>query len=141
MNKKTIFSVILILAVALLTSAAIIFGPQTPFTSPGPDEVVENFYQAYLGYEGNPLVDKIYQGNGNLSPDFIQFLDKFTQDGMMYDPILCAQDKPGSFTIKTVEKDGDQAFVVVNTDFEGHEFGVNLILDGNDWLIDQVECQ
>lgn len=141
MNKNTIFIVVLILGVAILTSAAIIFKPSQLFSSAGPEEVVENFYQAYLDYEGNPLVDKFYQGNGNLSPEFIAFLDEFTRDGMMYDPVLCAQDKPGSFTVQNVEKDEDQASVQVTTEFEGHEFIVELISDGDDWLIDQVQCQ
>jgi hypothetical protein len=141
MNKKTNFMVFLILGVAILTSAAIILGPQRAFASSNPEEVVENFYQDYLEYEGNPLVDKIYQGNGNLSPDFIQFLDEFTQDGMLYDPVLCAQDKPGSFIVDTISKDRKQATVIVETSFEGHQFSVELVFDGNDWLIDQVDCQ
>lgn len=141
MNKKYIFAFLLILFVAIITSAAIIFGPMQPSKGAGPDEVVNNFYRSYLAFPGNPLVEKMYHGNGNLSPDFIQYLDEFSAGGMMYDPVLCAQAKPNAFTLADTEKSKDQASVLVQTDFEDHEFVVHLVFDGSAWLIDSVDCQ
>lgn len=151
MKNKKLFSWILIMAVAILVSLVIIFPSALAFSgnkayrentelSSGIEETVKDFYNGYLQYDGNPLVDKAYQSNVFLSDDFIIFLDEFTSGGMMYDPILCAQDIPQSITVGDPTLSGDRATVPVETSFEGHHFEVELKQVEGEWKIDNVHC-
>ena len=39
---------------------------------PSPEKVVTDFYDWYLGYEGNPLAQKAYQSRGEVSSELAQ---------------------------------------------------------------------
>jgi hypothetical protein len=71
----------------------------------------------------------------------VAFLDDFTQDGMQYDPVLCAQDKPTEINASPAQVSVDRATVDVTTSFAGHKFTVDLIQIENEWLIDKIVCQ
>lgn len=118
-----------------------------PPPTPGPErddpgEVVLGFYNWYLGYEGNALVDGAYRDQAVASPEFAQTvqerLDSFEKGG--YDPILCAQDQPGTVEVGMVTISGDRAEVAVSTSFEGHSFRVLLAAEEQSWQITDVVC-
>jgi len=139
MNTKILVLAILFIALALLVTAAIIFPPGNLFAQ-NPEEVVRDFYDWYISYESNPLVDRIYQTNQHLTSEFIQNLNKFTASGMGFDPILCAQDEPESFETSKATILGDVATVPVATSFEDHNFLVELRHSDQRWMINNVIC-
>ena len=151
MKNKKLFFWVLIMAVAILVSLVIILPSGLAFSgnkayrentqiNSEVEEIVKDFYNGYIQYDGNPLVDKAYQANPFLSDDFITFLDEFTSDGMMYDPILCAQDFPQSISVGDPIPSDDQVIVPVKTSFEGHHFEVELKQVDGEWKIDSVRC-
>lgn len=122
-----------------------------------PEEVVASFYNWYLGYIGepaseemrNPLVDRAYRSSEYLTEEFIQkvdgILDSFVGGG--YDPFLCAQDIPGSFTVDEAVVSGEEASVVVHeiwnpgTQYERiTNIGVHLRLMDGQWKIADIMC-
>ncbi|MBN1318429.1 MAG: DUF3828 domain-containing protein, partial [Anaerolineales bacterium] len=106
-----------------------------------PEKVVEAFYAEYLAYQGNPLVDHKYRTGEYLSPDLITFLDDFTgRDGMAYDPVLCAQDKPTEITAYPAQVKGNKAIVELTTNFANHKLTVELVQTEGTWQIDEIIC-
>jgi len=110
-----------------------------------PEGAVEGFYGWYLWYAqnaGNPLVDGAYRSSEYLTEAFMQQVDEliasFDKGG--YDPFLCAQDVPESFTLGEVVGSEDQASVVVQTSFESHAFTVELSEVDGWWAISDVVC-
>jgi hypothetical protein len=67
-----------------------------------PETVVESFYNWYIGYPGNALVDGAYRSSEYLTTEFVRKVDEiiasFDKGG--YDLFLCAQDIPGEFAIE-----------------------------------------
>jgi hypothetical protein len=111
-----------------------------------PEGVVSGFYSWYLWYAkdvGNPLVDRVYHSSEYLSGGLIHAVDELlsSSDRGGYDPFICAQDIPESFTIGDVSNLGDVAQVVVNTSFAGHEFTVVLRFVDGRWEISEVLCK
>jgi hypothetical protein len=145
MNAPNTFYYFLITAIAVLVSAAIIYKPAFLYQdntqeTTAPKEVVQEFYDGYISYDGNPLVDHAYHNSPYLSRDFISRLDQFTVGEMQYDPVLCAQDVPQSFTPGDVEMEGSRVMIPVTTSFEGHQFVVELHQIEGVWMIDSVKC-
>jgi hypothetical protein len=167
MDNKKIFGFMLILAVAILTSAAIIFPSalgilgnkayrqesQIKDQMPSnPEAVVEEFYAGYLEAFGDPaigtfrspLADKDYQESAYLTPSFIEHVDEILagfegQGG--YDPFLCAQDVPQEIQADGVFYHGTQAsMVVMRTSFPNHFFSVDLYQSGETWQIGNITC-
>lgn len=155
MNNKKRFVCLLVAVFVILIAAVIIFPTALAYSGykayqaneqfnneklTDPEEVVRSFYNDYLSYEGNPLVDKTYQDNNMLSDSFIAFLDDFTANEMMYDPVICAQDRPENIIADKALITADQASVSVTSSFEGHRFDVKLRQDQGTWKIDMVVC-
>jgi hypothetical protein len=110
-----------------------------------PEGAVQGFYSWYLWYArnmGHPLADGAYRTSEYLTWPLIEKVDaliaSFDKGG--YDPFLCAQDIPESFSIDAVEIAGDTARVVVSTSFEGHALTLSLFRMGERWAIDDVAC-
>jgi len=145
MKNKNQIAFLIILVAAGFSTLAFVIWPTIYATNEQvasqPDQVVQDFYAWYLTYDGNPLVEHAYRSSNRLSPDMIAFLDEFTQDGMHYDPVLCAQDKPSEIVTGLAQVAGGQASVEVTTSFENHAFSVELVQTNGDWLIDKVTCQ
>lgn len=146
-NKQQAGFLIIILAAVFSTLAFVIW--PTLYASnkevsaseaTNPEIVVQEFYNGYLQYNGNPLVDKIYRSNERLSPDFVAFLDDFTAGDMHFDPVLCAQDKPVGITTQQAQVIDDRAMVGVTDSFPGHQFTVELMLINGAWKIERVIC-
>jgi hypothetical protein len=120
-----------------------------PAVSAGPAEVVEVFYTAWLAYEGNPLVDEIYQSNPYLSDaaeqKIAEIIASFERGG--YDPVLCAQDWPERFIFETPTVTEDTAAMTVHgvwnagTEFESlNDIAVTLGLIEDQWQITDITC-
>lgn len=145
-NKKQIAFLIILIAVAAATLLFVIlppilYGTAQETRTTAPEQVVQQFYAWYVSYQGNPLVDKAYQGSEWLSPAFIAHLDDFTQSGeWRVDPVLCAQDVPNEVTAHPAQVSGDRASVEVTTSFTGHGLTVELVKAGGAWAIDKVAC-
>ena len=145
MKNKNQFGFLIILFAAAFGTLAFVIWPTISMANKQANtqtqQVVRDFYSWYLSYDGNPLADHAYRSSRYLSPDMVAFLDGFTQDGMTYDPVLCAQDKPTDINVSPPQLSGSRATVEVSTNFEGHEFTVELMQANGDWLIDQVNCK
>lgn len=110
-----------------------------------PDGIVNAFYGWYLWYAqevGNPLVDGVYRSCDYLDEQFVLKVDEVITDFYRsgYDPFLCAQDIPDSFTVENANISGDVAQVVVHTSFEGHGFSVVLQKTNDRWEISDIVC-
>lgn len=166
MTNKKVFAFFLILAVAILTSAAIIFPSAFGFLGnkayreesqvrvqelTDPEAVVEEFYAGYLKSFGDPaagtfrspLADKDYQESAYLTPSFIGHVDEIlagfeNQSG--YDPFLCAQNVPQEVRADGVYYHGTQASVVMRTSFPNHFFSVDVYRSGESWQIGNITC-
>lgn len=122
-----------------------------------PEQVVEGFYDWYLGYIGdpvsgqmrNPLVDGAYRSSEYLTEAFIQqvedLLASFDKGG--YDPFLCAQDIPRSFSVDAPAVSGQEAVVILRelwnpgTQYErAQDVRVALRMVDGVWKIDGIAC-
>jgi hypothetical protein len=148
-KQSTLF--VLSIAVAL----SIVLGECSPAPtlseamSATPETVVESFYNWYVGYPGNSLVDGAYRSSEYLTPEFVQKVDEivasFDEGG--YDPFLCAQDIPGELTVEKAVASGEGASVVVHeiwnpgTQYELiHDVTVALRLVDGQWKISDIIC-
>lgn len=145
MKSKLLLGFLIVLAAATFSSLAFVIWPAFSIrniqVASQPDQVVRDFYDWYLSYDGNPIVEHAYRSNRRLSPEMIAFLDGFTREGMSYDPLLCAQDKPTNIRAAPARVSGWQASAEVVTSFANHGFSVELIYQNGDWLIDKVNCR
>ena len=114
-----------------------------------PEQVVESFYEWYLGYSGNPLVDGAYRSSEYLTGEFTQevgeIVASFEKGG--YDPFLCAQDVPESVSVGAADVAGDEASVILRevwnpgTEYEWtHDVEVALRMVDGAWKIAGVSC-
>ena len=87
-----------------------------------PQEVVTRFYRWYIGYPGNPLVDKEYRTSPYLAQAFIEDVDEtlasFDRGG--FDPFLLAQDIPEQFIVNEASVLEDRASVVIDFYWAGN---------------------
>lgn len=115
--------------------------PQLP-PSLGPAETVQAFYNWYIHYRGNPLTSGAYKSSPYLGAEFVQKVEKLTGSfsGGGYDPIICAQDIPSSFTVSGTNPSGAGSAVLVSTNFPGHSFIVHLAQVKGRWVISDVTC-
>jgi len=109
-----------------------------------PVQVTQTFYNWYIHYPGNVMVDKAYYGFGMyLTQDLIEEIDGiiagFDRGG--YDPFLCAQDVPTGVSVGPAEVSGDEATLTAYTTFPGHSLEVTLTRGGDLWRISSIRCQ
>lgn len=165
MSKKNIFGWVLIIAVAILVSGAIIFLPASAYSGAKqyaenaevnakplaePEEVVDAFYADYLGSIGDlasgtgssPLADGTYRDSIYLTESFVEHIDDLLTDMDRggYDPFLCAQDIPEGYQSQGTFQRGGVASVVLNSSFPGHWLIVDLQVDGDSWKISDITC-
>lgn len=124
-----------------------------------PEGVVESLYGWYIDYAGydpetdtmnNPLVDGAYKTREEVAPEMVQRIEEAIApfDGYSgYDPVLCAQDIPQSFTVGEAAVSGKSASVVVTeiwnagTEYEfTSALTVRLSLMDGQWKIAEVIC-
>jgi hypothetical protein len=108
-----------------------------------PRAVTDDFYGWYVDFtktQGNPLLDRAYQDSEWLAWSLIQTTNRILEEGIAFDPFLCAQDYPDSFTSTLISSDGRHASVQVTTLPINQTFMVSLIQTGSVWQIDEVVC-
>ena len=148
--------VIILLGIIPMTTASgitqeIEVSPQTTLNlQHDAEETVRTFYTWYLDSFGdrangdfhNPLTEKTYRKSDLLTAGFKTRADDILQsfEGGAYDPFLCAQDFVDSVSTETLSQTTETATIRVSTNFEGHQFDVNLIRDGQLWKIDNILC-
>jgi len=151
LEMKTKWFTLLVLFVGLAVAVAGC-GSSAAKASPAvaPESVVKDFYQWYLGYSGNVMVDGAYRSSAHLTQEFIQKVDEiiasFDRGG--YDPFLCAQDRPGGQSFDQALVSGDTARVVVhniwNPDTE-YEISTDVTVDlqkvDGEWKISDIICR
>lgn len=144
-NQKgfTLKSTVIMIAVILVLVAGAFYLQKQKAEQPlSPKEVAEDFYSDYIKNVA-PLSEKKYHNSGYLTENIIiktdELLDSFDYGG--YDPFVCAQDVPENFEVRVVDSSEETATVIIKTDFENHEFSVNLVFKGNKWLIDDIDCK
>ncbi len=141
MNGKWVIGIGLAAVVAAAGVACA--APAVARNEQAPAQVVTAFYDWYLGRANgqgasqNPLASGAYRDSEYLTAAFVAEVDEtvtgFDKGG--YDPFLMAQDVPQSVTVGEAVVKGDEAWVPVTTDFEGHGLTVALEhLDGR-WQI------
>ena len=112
---RTRYKLFILIAVPIIL---LLSGCVLPTKEPSlsPQEVVTKFYRWYIGYPGNPLVDKEYRASPYLAKSFIQEVDEtlasFDRGGG--DPFLLAQDIPEQFTVDEANVSGNRASVAIN---------------------------
>lgn len=141
---------ILIVTAVTMAGCSTVEAGQAPTRSPeSAATVVDSFYAEYLDYIGmsretgdfrNPLVDRAYRDMMGLSPEYVGELDALLEEGIMADPILCAQDIPEFVKVAGVEQEGDLAVATMEDSFVGHRFEVELKAEDGGWLITSVRC-
>jgi len=139
-NRNTLLVLTVVLLLAVTVSGC---GPASKAAAPKPERVVESFFQWYLAYPDNALVDGAYRSNEYLTEAFVQrvggIIASFDKGG--YDPFLCAQDVPESVTLEEAVVSGDTARIAVHTSFPGHAFIVALQRVDGQWRMGDVLCE
>ena len=110
---------------------------------PAPEEVIEAFMSWYAGYAGNPLADRILESSPVVHASLVEKVDAILASSdprVGYDPILCAQDRPRSFSVEVMDRSVDSAAAVVHTEFEGHEIYVGVTKVDGQWKVADVTC-
>jgi hypothetical protein len=110
------------------------------------------FYDWYLAYTApdetghfnNPLVDKAYRRAPYLSVELVEKMDELlSEEPIMYDPFVCAQDVPEWYRTEEIEIRADSAQVMVMTYFP--EFPGRLLVSlensANGWDLVDIACQ
>jgi len=131
--------VLIILAVLVAVSGCGLISREPEMS---PQEVVTKFYRWYVGYPGNPLVDREYRASPYLAESYIEKVDEVLEGGFMADPILLAQDIPERFTVDEMEVVGEEATVIVSLYWGGNPTPsrrrVELRLLEGEWKITDV---
>lgn len=133
-----------VLVVCLVGASLVLSGCGMVAREPelSPQEVVSAFYRWYIGYPGNPLVDREYRESPYLAESFVGEVDEIAQGGFRVDPFLLAQDIPERFSLDEAELSGDEALVVVSLYSGGNptptERRVYLELIDGEWKITDV---
>jgi len=167
MSSKKVFFWVIIIASAILVSLVIILLPVSAYagnknyrdnqavsgetiTDPDPGQAAESFYQEYLAKFSNrdtnnwqnPLVEKSYRESPLLTEGFKERVDELLagMDKGGYDPFLCAQDIPANIkSVSNFHRNGI-ASVVMESDFPGHRFTVDLQPAHGSWKISNITC-
>jgi hypothetical protein len=149
MNTRTkllvIVGLILIGAVALGACSTFAPNPASAGAAELPNipaqQVVQEFYDWYITYPGHPIVSGAYAEHALVGEQLVKAVEQQREDGLIADPILCAQDVPNSVTAGEAVVDGNTAQVHLTTSFEGHELDVELQVIDGEWKINKVICR
>lgn len=146
MKSKNILTVGLTVVIASAVIVGGAYAVKNWQNQPGPGETVLEFYENWVRYEGNPLVDRIYRDHPTVSTDYSEKVDQILASSNKggYDPILCAQDKPESIKIEEVKKKDGYAVITMTENFYGTEQMLNIKMkynyDNNKWRITDIIC-
>lgn len=114
----------------------------TPVNVLPPSNTVQNLYNWYLNYKGNPVETGAYKFNNNLSTVFINSIDnRLYKNQLSYDPFVCSVDKPLGVSVISEKVEGNNAIVEINEDFGvDKKININLALEGDKWMVTYIDC-
>lgn len=103
-----------------------------------PDKVVQDFYDWFLTYEGDPL--KVYDENEAVSDELKAFIDQNKSESQ--NPFFCSSDKPTDFDVLRAESSGNTASVPVDLTINGltTSLKVDLKLEDDMWKMTKIRC-
>ncbi len=140
--KGTYISIVLV----LLIFVAIVVG-YFVFHVKDPVDVVQDFYSQWINKNNNYLVGGGYEKLAVLSDAYKQRLeaDLGTTTPITlntFDPVVCSQGKPDSFTVSLLSKTDTDAHVLVIEKFGAQEVPVrvDVVSNINSWQIYSVLC-
>lgn len=127
---------------------------QTPVPPPPADAqtALSDFYDWYLAYPGNPLVRRAYRANENLRPYLTDrfvarvdaALDVMGEQGIGYDPFVCAQDLPTALEYDLLVSGESASTVLVQRYYGSTAAPSNMVIDliraDGRWQIDDISC-
>lgn len=135
----------LVLVPAVLASLLLVgCGSGTAAPDLTPQQVVVKFYRWYIGYPGNPLVDREYRHSPYLAESFVQEIDEALENLSRgsADPILLAQDVPERFSVGEVSIAAERAEALVYLYWSGNptpsQRRIDLQLTDGEWKITGV---
>lgn len=107
-----------------------------------PSKIVQDFYYWYMNYRGNLVEGGSYKTAEQISSEFISEVENRISRGILsYDPFSCGQDKPLGVAVIKEEINGQNANVVINTDFgKNIEVNLKLKLENDNWKIISIDC-
>ena len=150
--KLATFFLIIVIAFTLFTNRQKILDMLrrlriVPDNKEKPETVVDNFYNWYQRFTGNPITSGAYQKVDYLTFDFKKKIsDLIATQGYTYiennDPVYCSKDKPYSLKAEKSQINGDKATVNLKEDLYGttQDVPIKLVLEKNQWKINDVVC-
>lgn len=145
METTTKTSLIYVAIIVILIGGFLFWQKNDQVEIPSPEQITSKFFEDWIIYEGNPLTDKIYEGNELVTEEFVNEVNEIITnfEGGAYDPILCAQDKPSSFVVNVHEKiDENLVLIMVSSSYSD---SIKEILVENrkideEWKINKIIC-
>jgi hypothetical protein len=144
MKNKTLTSAVVILVLVAAGGSVYALRDRVLFTQ-SPEQITLDFYENWVGYDGNPVADRMYNESDltteNLKLKLNGIIDSFDKSG--YDPVLCAQDIPAGIEVVNVSKDDNKAIVTLKENFGGSEKIIEAIMEKGSfgsWKIDNIIC-
>jgi len=133
--------IILLILFVLLSFSIILYSINQKNT---PEKTTQEFYNAWINHEGNPLTDKLYEKTNLVTEEFKNNINNIITNfnHVTYDPILCSQNKPQDLKIVNSNINNDSAQVIVKESFNENEKNITVHLKNIDsqWKINNIEC-
>ena len=103
-----------------------------------PGVAVEEFYNWYLEYPGDPIADGAYKTHNIISEDLIKKIEISEKET---DPFLCGMERSSGIEVEPAKTSDDSSSVIINVKSNGMVTPVkaNLKLNGN-WKIINIVC-
>jgi hypothetical protein len=154
MKRKKLTIVVMGLSAVLMAVAGcspdapvsdeVVAAPAEPTVAePMAEAVIQDFFEWYAAYPGNPIADGALAASPLVSPQLIEKVDavlaSFEGPGG-HDPVMCAQDRPQDFRVELMDRSVDSVSAVVTTNFESHKIYVGALKVDGQWLIADVTC-
>lgn len=145
MKKSNVVSISLVITIALIIFIVGVFA-MNYFAKKelSVEDTAKEFLTSWISYDGNPIVDRIYQNNPHVSNEFSQKLDDIIDsfETSAFDPVLCAQDIPSDITIVNTSTQENDAIITVNENFSGYNKLIEILLKktGDTWLVNDIVC-
>jgi hypothetical protein len=111
-----------------------------------PDIAVEEFYDWYLNFKGQPLTSGAYQESPFLTKEYKKRLanSASSYSNLLQDPVLCSLDKPYETSVENVDisEDEKSAEVLFLQDYYGNPVrtNVSVVKLGDSWYINGIDC-
>ena len=142
-SKSILWIILTVVALGALVFAILSSAAEDDYPS-SPKAVTEAFYDEWVNAEENPVSSQLYEGSEYVTQVFVENTNKAVSsfESGRYDPVLCAQDVPSSYTVSTRTKGEQEAETVVSEVFGDTAKSVNVKLVRHEglWQIQEIIC-